>query len=213
MKISVVINTCALGPRAKEITGSRSTTPHAIRAYALRNFVIPRYVDDPWVSEVIVVGEWEEGEGYTYIHSPSRFFSCVDALDQRQAGFEASSGDLIAFTHDDHVLATDTFIRLPTSFEHDLVLPRRFKRTAEGEIQLPNGASEGYVSGHASLIKREMCERAPWGEVEKIHTWDLSHTKLLAREKAKVVEGAKVYDIELGTTGLEVWDEDPHHGV
>ena len=205
MKISVVINTCALGPRAREITGSKSSTPHAIRAYALRQFIIPRYVDDPFVSEVIVVGEWEPGDDYTYVHSPSEFFSCVDALAQRQAGFDASSGDLVAFTHDDHIFDHTAFGLLREGFPGDVFIPSRFKRTHGKAVELPNGASEGYVSGHASIIKRRMGYAAPWSKVEKIHTWDISHTNLLREAKAEIVtsENVRVYDVELGTTGLE----------
>src|SRR5690606_23637498 len=150
-------------PRASEVTGSCSPTPHALRAYALRQFILPRYLDDHLVSEVIVAGEWEDGEGYTYVHEPSRFFSCVDALAQRQAGFEAASGDLIVFTHDDHVLAGDFFAYLVNGFSGDAILPTRLKRLEGGrEIALPNGGEDGYVSGHAILMRRALVEAAPW---------------------------------------------------
>ena len=198
--ISVVINTCALGPRSREVTGSCSSTPHAARTFALRHFIIPRYVDDPFISEVIVVGEWEPGEDYTYIPHPSEHFSCVDALSQRQAGFDASSGEIAVFTHDDHIFAADAFSFVAAGFEGDVILPTRLKRTSGGVKVLPNGSAEGYVSGHASIMKREMATRAPWSEVEKIHTWDLSHTNLLIREGAHVISSPqiRVYDVELG---------------
>ena len=101
--ISLVINSCALGDQAKSVLSS-GKQPHEQRAFALRNFLLPAAIADRAITEVIVVGEWEPGDGYTYIEAPSQHFSCVDALHQRQVGFEKSRGDWIVFQHDDHFL-------------------------------------------------------------------------------------------------------------
>lgn len=118
--ISLVLNTSALGPKAKETPGSDGrTVPHAFREYALRNFLLPLYCADPYLDEVIVVGEWEPGPGYKYIHVPSVHFSSADALAQRQVGFEASKGNVVIHCHDDHWLQPLT----SAAFAHDSMCP------------------------------------------------------------------------------------------
>ena len=87
--ISLIINTAAGVSRDIKSSGG---VPHDRRGYALRNFILPSYTVSGMFDEIFVVGEWESGEGYEYIHCPSEHFSCVDALQQRQAGFEASNG-------------------------------------------------------------------------------------------------------------------------
>jgi hypothetical protein len=206
MKISVVVNTCCLGPRAHEITGSCSPTPHALRAFSLGNFILPFYEADSNIDEIIVVGEFVEGPGYTYVPSPSRHFSCVDALAQRQAGFEASTGDLIIFTHDDHMIdytfAATLRAMQPFPEGVEVVLPQRRRRTFEGHTILNNGRDEGYISGHAVVMARAACEKAPWRDVDEIHQWDRSHTNLIARAGlgARWSDDLWVWDVEIGAT-------------
>lgn len=206
MKLSVVVNTCCLGPRAHQVTGSCSPTPHAVRAFALGNFVLPFLCADANIDEVIVVGEFVEGPGYTYVPSPSTYFSCVDALAQRQAGFEASSGDWIVFMHDDHALDYSfssmfrSMMPLPEGIE--VILPQRRRRTFGGHKILNNGRDDGYVGGHCVILSRRACEAAPWSAVEKIHEWDRSHTHLIAKAglKAAYSDDLVVWDVEIGGT-------------
>lgn len=200
MNLSVVINTCALGPRAASVTGSTTPTPHSARAYALHEFILPTLASDPNVSEVIVVGEFEEGDGYVYVPCPSRAFSCVDALAQRQAGFEASSGDVVLFMHDDHALdarASWYLKHLWRFFDADVVVPTRLQRRP---AKVLNNGLPAYVGGHAAAYARWTLEAAPWGAVPKVHTWDVEHTRMLREAGARIVESHEthVYDIEYG---------------
>jgi len=100
--ISVIINTCCLEGAMYQLSNAKQ--PHAQRAYALSNFILPQYIADPYIDEVIVVGTFEESPDFTYIPCPSKHFSWEDCLEQRQLGFEASKGDVLIFQHDDHVL-------------------------------------------------------------------------------------------------------------
>lgn len=168
--ISAIVNTSALGPRAHEITGSRSPTPHAMRAYALRHFIIPSLVN--FCDEVFVVGEWEDGEGYTYIPVPSVNFNCTDALAQRHAGYLAAKGDLLLFQHDDHWVAS-----LP-SVEAPVVSPRRVTIRGGRIVTLANGHPD-YICGHVAMYRREVLNLCPWDAVPKVHTWDVEHTKMI----------------------------------
>lgn len=203
-RISIVVNTCCLGPRSHEITGSCTPTPHVYRLFALGNFIIPAYIADPNIDEVIVVGEFADGEGYTYVPSPSTHFSCIDALAQRQAGFEASSGDIIIFTHDDHHLdfgfAAALRAMLPFPDDISVVLPQRRRRTFGGHNVLNNGRDQGYLGGHAVVMTRDAATRAPWRDVAQVHEWDKSHTALVAAAglKARWLDDLWVWDVELG---------------
>ena len=223
--ISLVINSCANGPKAAETLSSGGQS-HMQRSFALRNFILPAALADPTFSEVIVVGEWEPGDGYIYIESPSEHFSCVDALAQRQAGFERSTGDWVVFQHDDHLLknpivdydeetALHKIYRIKQKF--DVLIPARYTRLRDvnGE-RLFNGApitgpgdassavnpfSKGYISGHCAIYRREVLEKCPWGGVEKVHTWDIEHTKQI-RDAGFTIEWSdalRVYDCEAGS--------------
>ncbi|KKK49150.1 hypothetical protein LCGC14_3137930, partial [marine sediment metagenome] len=133
MKLSLVINSCARGSKAAE-TLSSGRQPHVQRAYALRNFILPAALADPTFDEVIVVGEWEPGNGYIYIEVPSVHFSCVDALAQRQAGFERSTGGWVVFQHDDHSMnnyvwdVTHSLLQWIHLTEADVLVPARYTR-------------------------------------------------------------------------------------
>lgn len=205
-RISLVVNTCCLGPRAHEITGSCSPTPHALRAFMLGNAMLPFYVADVNIDEVIVAGEFVEGPGYTYVPCPSTFFSCIDALAQRQAGFEASSGDILIFMHDDHFLDYTFGARLrsmlPFPEGADVVLPQRRRRTYTDHVVLNNGSDQGYLGGHCVVMTREACRRARWDEVEKVHEWDKAHTHLvhLAGLGARWTDDLWCWDVEIGAT-------------
>ena len=222
MSISLCINTCAGGPKAAE-TLSSGRQSHIQRSFALRNFILPAALADPTFSQVIVVGEWEPGNGYIYIEVPSERFSCVDALAQRQVGFERSTGDWVVFQHDDHLLASgdngpvSDAIYVPNPNRADVIVPARYTRlrNVNGE-RLFNGApitgpgdassavnpfSKGYISGHCAIYRREVLEKCPWGGVEKVHTWDIWHTAQIRNAGFKIEwsDALRVYDCEAGS--------------
>ena len=194
--------------KAAQVIGSDgiSGVPHAMRIYALRNIILPHYSADKNISELIVVGEWEPGEGYTYIKCPSVHFSSVDALKQRQVGFEASTGDVVIHSHDDHILAPDWATCLDS--RADILIPQRWTRLRHsfGEV-LNNGEPtpqdpRGYVSGHCAVYKREVLERCPWSMVPAIRTWDMQATRLYDDAGFKIVRSQtlRCYDTEFGSS-------------
>ena len=216
--ISLIINTCANGAKAAD-TLSSGRQPHAQRSFALRNFILPAALADPTFDEVIVAGEWEPGNGYVYIEVPSVHFSCVDALAQRQAGFERSCGSIIFFQHDDHMLARMPFwdeaenTIIPWAKEpQDVVVPSRYTRlrNVNGE-RLYNGEPNnqggkhrgnrhsGYASGHCAIYRREVLERCPWGDVPEVFTWDIEHTGQIrdAGFNIEWSDALRVYDCEM----------------
>jgi len=193
--LSVVINTAAGGnPDTKSWTGQR----HVGRAYALRNFIIPYYVAYPFVTELIVVGEWEPGPGYLYIESPSKHMNWNDALEQRQRGFLASQGEWVLFSHDDHLVEFD-FLE---DEQYDVLVPDRFTRMRSSTPErINNGSNDGYIMGHAAFYKRKVIEACPWTNVPPTHrTWDVMHTKQILDAGFHVHwdHNSRAYDVEFG---------------
>ena len=228
--ISLVINTCANGPKAAE-TLSSGKQPHAQRSFALRNFILPAAIADPTFDEIIVVGEWEPGNGYIYIEVPSEWFSCVDALAQRQAGFERSTGDWIVFQHDDHLLDNHIGDSGLTGLERTIgvgmnpnlgvLVPARHTRLRNvngeklfsGEAKYgtdsiedcegqswPVPLARGYISGHCAIYRREVLEACPWGDVDKVFSWDVQHTAQIREAGFSInwSDALRCYDIEAG---------------
>lgn len=217
MSFSIVVNTAALGPRAENVIGSGGrAAPHSWRAYALRNFILPYYAQLPFVEKLIVVGEWEEGEGYTYLHDPSVSFDCCDALHQRQRGFEATDSEIILFQHDDHILD----LRRPVMLgSQHVISPARWTRL-RGRAERVNGGEPGwcqkcrkpgcehdirtggYISGHAAIYHRSVLEKCPWGHVANVYAWDMWHTKQIVGAGFSVCwdEYYRVWDVERGST-------------
>ena len=217
-----MINTCAGGAKAAN-TLSSGGQPHAQRAFALRNFILPAALADPTFDEVIVAGEWEPGNGYVYIEVPSKHFSCVDALAQRQAGFERSTGDWVMFQHDDHILedrsAWSWKMRVDniTEAKADVLIPARYTRLRDvnGE-RLQNGECtkheklgcfrcfdetecKAYISGHCAIYRREVLEKCPWGDVPERFVWDTEHTEQIrdAGFKIEWSDALRCYDCEM----------------
>ena len=190
--ISLVINTCALGAGAKTISSGGQR--HSQREFVLRNFILPRAME--LFAEVIVVGEWEDGRGYTYIPCESKNFDCTDALEQRQLGFEASTGQAVAFQHDDHILEKGVWC------QGDVTVPERMTRLRTVEPELLNNGFGHYISGHCALYKRHVLEKCPWGAVPKVFVWDAEHTKQIEAAGFSITWSTlhKVFDVEMGAT-------------
>ncbi len=148
-----------------------------------------------------MVGEWQEGNGYKYIKSKSKYFSCVDALDQRHKASKEVTGDIVVFQHDDHVMDMTMPYRLKNSDiwdDLDVVSPTRLRRETTGLVRLENGSGEDYIGGHCSVMTAEALRLAPWNKVYKVHTWDVAHTLLLMEKNLRLgfAEDIFVYDVE-----------------
>ena len=208
-KLTMVVNTCALGPRAMETASATNGAVYAARRFALGNFILPAYLNDPFIAEVIVVGEWCEGEGYTYIHSPSRYFSSDDAIAQREAAAKVATGDIIVFQHDDHILhpkAARELVITEMNGADVLVLPR-FVRSMLGDISKPNGgaATPPYIGGHCAAYTSHALATVPWRAVPAIREWDQAQTMLMRAAGLKIswpTNTPRVYDAELGAQAL-----------
>lgn len=212
MSVSVIINTAALGAKSGEVLSS-GKVPHKARAKILQRVLLPRVCENPLVDEVIVAGEWHEpglGDRWRYVPVASQNFDCTDALAARQAGAEATSSTLLVFLHDDHVPAEDFFVNLVSHYgtdgHWDVLVPERHTFRDELDILLNNGKEDGYVMGHACVMRREMWKDCPWTDVPQVFTWDQGHTILLKHKMAAIrwVRDLAVYDAEVAL-GAEPW--------
>ena len=220
MTTTLAINTCSMDPEAGKGSSS-GKKPYAQREFVLRNFILPNAINDPFIDEVIVVGSWEEGTGYTYVPAPSINFNCTDTLHQRQAAFDASSGDLVIFCHDDHLLdLTFNGMRFNLegymrSHEVDVLVPARWtrlrnvagERLNSGEPGMWPQATKyqhikGYIPGHCAIYKREVIERCPWSDVDKVFVWDTAHTETIRNNGFFIIHSniCRVWDVEQGST-------------
>ena len=195
MALSVCINTCSLAPHA-QTTLSSGYQPYGERAWFLRTVLLPLYRD--WVPglfrEIVVVGEFEEGQGYTYVPCPSVFRSCADALLQRQMGYDAltKSCSWVLFQHDDMLWGPNNVVDPRT--EAFVLSPSRWTQARGPAEQLSDGfttvapdartaglVGNGYVNGHACLVKPHVFrEGFKWTDAAPVFQWD---TKVTARLK------------------------------
>ena len=199
MTITLIINTCA---DLQEQVISSGRVPYGWRAYALQNFILPAYCAESTLDEVIVVGDWHEGEGYKYIPCPvSDHKSGVDSIPQRQVGFEAATGDILIFQHDDHFLDLGSLNNVMPSMPADVLAPARYTRlrNIDGE-RLNDGSEAGYVNGHCAIYKREVIETCPWNKLPEVFPLDIEHTKqiLAAGFTIKWTDDIQVWDVECG---------------
>lgn len=204
------MNSAALGERSKTVISSGGIE-HGKRSDLLRFQILPRLLDDPLVTEVIVAGEWEYSKGVRYVYSPSVAFDCTDALQSRHVGFLASKGDPIVFLHDDHMPHPDFFDVLQTHYipdpTWDVLVPRRYCSPAQHcSMALNNGKAEGYVMGHCSVMRRSAVEAVPWNTVAKVFVWDCDHSDKLKKAGQTIVWADDLYVQDLETElGAEPW--------
>lgn len=193
--LSVIINTAAGAPHAKHVISS-GKVPYSWRAYALQNFIIPWYVDNPAIYEIIVAGVWHPGDGYEYVHVEPEHYNWADCIAQRHAGFNAANGDVLVFQHDDHILRD-----MPSRMAgFDVISPSRWTWLRGDPEKLNDGSADGYIDGHCAIYKREVIERCPWSQVPKVFTLDVEHTKQIREAGFTILftEHIKCWDVEYG---------------
>lgn len=205
--VSTIINTCCLEVGAEQRLSS-GRQPYAARAWLLRNVLLPYYADIDDV-QVIVVGSFEPGAGYTYVESPSVYKNCADALVQRQLAmnYVLSDAEWVVFQHDDHLLERAALGALPYAakvYSGEVLSPSRWTRARGGRPeQLNDGApyrSDGHINGHCVVMKPEVARRVPWTSVPPVFTWDMEYTEALraAGFTIRYTPELRCFDLEMG---------------
>lgn len=184
MRTSLIINTAALAPHA-----ATTRNPHRQNPYAARADLVEIIVDECWkdYDEVIVAGNYKpdsaEPPRYTYLEVSPMYGDRRDALMQREMGARLSTGEVMCFTHDDHLPefgAED----IPEG-DWDILVPAR-EHGVTGE-HLPNGQEQGYMGGHTLLMRRHVWVSIPWLSVITHRCWDLPMTQIWKQSNVKIV--------------------------
>lgn len=182
MNTSLVITTAALAdPTLTPLSSGRQ--PHRFREYLLKCHILPQAAAMLDIQEVLVVGDFEDGEGYRYIPVPSVERSSIfDSLRKRQIGCAEAKGNWIIVQNDDHLLDPDFVSRMWKYVAADtgVVSPARrtrLRRTA-GEA-LNSGSRDGYINGHTAAYRRDVLQRCPWDNCPRIFSYDVAHTHMI----------------------------------
>ena len=166
-RVSLIINTACAAPHA-----ATSKNPWRQSSYSDRSKFLREIIDAGQnFDECLVTGSFHAGDGYTYVAVESVYCDRRDALYQRELGTRTSTGNILCFTHDDHLpqfSADDVHAHDP---KWDILVPRR----AHGKTgaTLPNGHDEGYMGGHTLLMRRDVWVTVPWLTIESARCWDL----------------------------------------
>lgn len=202
IRLSAVVNTSCLGPRASTTLGSFGQ-PHSRRVEFMRDAILPRL--RATFDQVIIAGEYESGPSHEYVESPSRFFNCRDVLSQRHAGFLAARHDVILFQMDDHVVDEQFAEILRRQYrDEDVLSPARLSLRTGGVLNSGwNHDAEArrglqYFHTHAIVMTRHAVERCPWRGLPPMYRFDVAHTLWFEDERLRmrIAPELRVFDLE-----------------
>ncbi len=190
-RVSLIINTACEAPHA-----ATTSNPFRESAYSERAQLLGEIIDAGQdFTECLVSGSFHAGDGYTYVRVDPVYSDRRDALYQREMGARTSTGDILCFTHDDHLpqfTAADVLAHDPN---WDILVPKRIHgKTGE---TLPNGRDEGYMGGHTLLMRRDVWVAIPWLTVETARCWDLVMTDIWLDEGLKIEYTDELVSVDL----------------
>jgi hypothetical protein len=175
MRSSLIINTAALAPHAATSSNLWRTGTYAERAKLVERIVDTCY--GKW-DEIIVAGNYKPDSAkpsrYIYIDVSPMYGDRRDALVQREMGARLSTGELLAFTHDDH--SPDFAAKDIPDGDWHILVPKRIHGISG--VKLPNGEEEGYMGGHTLIMRRDIWVVIPWLTVTPHRCWDLPMTRI-----------------------------------
>lgn len=169
-RVSLIINTACMAPHAAETKNPFRESAYSERAQLIKK-IIHRGAD---FNETLVAGSYKFGTGYTYVNIQPVHADRRDALYQREMGARLSTGDILCFTHDDHLpqfTADDVRAHDP---DWDILVPKRIHGKTGDDLS--NGRDEGYMGGHTLLMRRDVWVVVPWLTIETARCWDLVMT-------------------------------------
>ena len=172
--LNVIINTCCLTDdsyvAANYGSYGRGKKTYAAREGALAD-MIECYLLQPGV-EVIVVGEYKPGPGYSYIRDPGLTHSPEDQAQQRHTA--ETWGGLAAqptlYLNDDHYLPVEDIIEAIGCLKTFDIGVLAFRREDPDGVPLADGSGgfpglSSYVMGHGHLATWGVVSQGLWGAV------------------------------------------------
>lgn len=200
MKLSLIINTASLDPYVAARHNMYRKAQYGTRAALLRERVLPSAVG---FDEVLVVGQFEGGDGYRYVEFKPRFRDRRDALWQREMGARVSTGDILVFAHDDHAMGdgfADTLRGMVDDESWDLLCPQRVHGITGDTLN--NGEGNDYMGAHALVMRRWLWAAVPWNSLNTEY-WDTSMTRLWREAGGHIVWTDQLQHIDVEATADE----------
>lgn len=202
IRTSLIINTCALDPYVWNTGNPFRGASYRYRAKLLEEKILP---SARGMDEVIVVGQYKPGEGYTYLEMAPHWRDRRDALWQRDLGARHSTGGILIFAHDDHALgegfAHTLADMLAADPSWDILVPKRVHGLTGATLE--NGESAGYMGGHVCVFRRWIWAEVPFTRVSTEY-WDVPLTRLWRDAGAKIVWTDKLTHIDVEARHEEV---------
>jgi hypothetical protein len=178
---------------------------HAKRWSLVRDYILPSVLPQGF-DEVVVVGNGEPGNGYTFLNIPPIMRTTIDSLVKRDAVTAATTSDWVLYLCDDHRLAPDFLAKLRglvTTAFMPIFVPARYTARNGNQIELNSGApdwfGEGdYCGGHAGVYPRAALRAYPWSCAPHDLNWDLTHSREFQKRGFQIVRAPElvVEDIE-----------------
>ena len=212
-RVSLIINTACMAPHAAETKNPFRESAYSERAQLIKK-IIHRGAD---FNETLVAGSYKFGTGYTYVNIQPVHADRRDALYQREMGARLSTGDILCFTHDDHLPQFSATDVLAHDSDWDILIPRRVH--GKTGARLPNGKiaieywdhtcdpprkdgetinwKQSYMGGHTLLMRRDVWVAIPWLTVETARCWDLVMTDIWLDEGFNIVYTDELISVDL----------------
>ena len=200
MSVSLIINTASGDPR---VAGERN--PWRSRTYGERVPLVHQIVKEcADFDEIIVAGVFEpSADGlYTYVQITPQYGDRRDALLQREIGARHATGDILVFTHDDHMPQTPWDLHLLESDDWDILVPKRIHGITG--VELNNGKAEGYMGGHTLCMKRHAWAAVPWVTAMPPRCWDRPMTRIWKDAGLKIVWIDELVSVDLEAASDEI---------
>lgn len=185
------------------------------RARLVQEKILPVVLKNGF-DEVVVVGDFWDGDGYRYLPVAPLTRSTTDALVKRDVGTLATRSDYLLYLCDDHVPDSGFVDRFQgyTGDRNgwDVLVPARFCHVQNLKVPLNTGGNpmlpslenpedavfaasrawhtpptSGYCAGHAGVFRRDLIQRCPWTAMPHDRLWDVFASQIQQQMGAKFV--------------------------
>jgi hypothetical protein len=166
----------------------------AKRKHLMYERVMPSVLNQGF-DEVVVVGDFQSGDGYRHLPVQALTNSTRDAQVKRDVGTMATTSDFLVYLCDDHALAPDFLKQLPIARRAhskglqywQIGVPSRFCKR-DGETVPLNMGLPDYCGGHAGVFSRKAIQELPWSVAPFHPNWDVLHSRMLTSRGYELIE-------------------------
>lgn len=182
MKLSLIINTCVAHEGAGQTGNLYRSAPYTARLALLKDRILPTVLTSGW-DEIFVSGgvpislaEEFRDPRLTFLAMPPAKGNRWDALIQREIAARHSTGDILCFSHDDHLPPKAEEVQYAAEdLVWDILVPKRIHGVTGATMN--NGKADGYMGGHSYLMRRSAWATYPLTKAPD-EWWDLYMTNI-----------------------------------